>query len=234
MEVSSEGLVTNFAESLGYVSARACRCHLPSTSQELDMNLAKLATACTAVAALLAPAASAVAATPIWNITSGGLGSVTATNNADGSATGTYAVTGSSVYSTQTWTFSAVATENADYTYDWNYSGFHAYFQVYAQLDAFGGLAGGGTALYAPAIQNCCTSPSAGFSTTGTYHFGVLNAGDVFGFVIRGRNADSTSVLQGKLDVSVSAVPEPETFALAAAGLGVLVSARRRRTALRV
>lgn len=153
---------------------------------------------------------------------SGSVGEVHATNFAGGSAIGYYHLQGPSAFSRQSWTFSTVAPSTGSYAYEWDYSGLHSYFQVYAALSAFGGLAGASTALYAPAVQDCCTSPSNGFSEQGVYDFGLVQAGEAFGFVISGRNHYATRLLEGQLSVAVAAVPEPSTWAMAGLGLAML------------
>jgi hypothetical protein len=38
-------------------------------------------------------------------------------------------------FSTQTWTVQAIAPADGDYTFDWDYNGFHAFFEVTAFLN---------------------------------------------------------------------------------------------------
>lgn len=125
-------------------------------------------------------------------------------------------------FSTVSWTASTVAQRNGTYTIDWDYSGFHGFFAVTAFLNSFSPV----TQLVSTGPENCCTSPSGGFSYSGSTTFAVM-AGDVFGFTMGGSNFDTTNILRGTL--SVAAVPLPGAFGLAALGLGALGFAKRRK-----
>ena len=143
-----------------------------------------------------------------------------------------YGLTGSDVYNLQTWILSNTAATAGDYKFNWNYSGDHAYFDVHAELDAI--INGVEVGIYNPANENCCNSPSNGFNQSGTYDFGTLQVGDNYGFIMRGSNSDSDDHLYGTLNItdanaSVSAVPEPETYAMLLTGLGLMGFMVRRR-----
>lgn len=130
----------------------------------------------------------------------------TVTLVSDGSASDPsmkYALYGSAVFSTQTWSFSTIASTTGAITVNWDYSGFHAFYQVIAFIHPFvihnsskSYLSG---ANYGPA--NCCSAPSNGFNYTGSTTFNVT-AGDSYGFEIGGRNYDSNSQLTGTLTVT--------------------------------
>lgn len=156
-------------------------------------------------------------AVTIWSAT--GPGTVTVLQDGSGGVSEmTYSLSGSEVFSTQTWTFLTTAASSGPVTYDWAYDGFHAFFQVRVFLIADNGV---DQTLVNDGPVNCCTPPSGGFNYSGQYTFNVL-AGESYGFRFGGSNFDSNSVLQGHF--TAAAVPEPATLTLlliggAAAGL---------------
>ena len=142
----------------------------------------------------------ALAAQP-W--TAAGPGTVTLLN--DGSTANpsmSYALSGGSVFSTQTWSFSSTAAVTGAITENYDYSGFHAHFQVRVFIKPFiihnavkSYLPG---AAYGPA--NCCSAPSSGFHYTSSTTFNVV-AGDTYGFEFGGSNYDSDSRLLGTFTI---------------------------------
>jgi hypothetical protein len=100
------------------------------------------------------------------------------------------------------WSFSTTAatTQTVNLTYD--YTGFHAFFRVTVGLQAF--VSHGGTTTTTSLVNagpvNCCTPPSGGFTYTGLIALSV-QAGDTYGFMLRGSNFDSNTTLQGTLTV---------------------------------
>ena len=124
-----------------------------------------------------------------------------------------------------TWTVFGVADQAGDYTFDYDYSGLHSWYQVTAFLTS-----SAGDTLYSAGPQNCCTTPSNGFSTSGIYTFTNVGAGDTIGFSLGGSNYDSAQILQGSLHLAQ--VPEPAALALFGLGLlGVAFSKRRKMQA---
>jgi hypothetical protein len=85
---------------------------------------------------------------------------------------------------------------------DYQYSGFHAFFQVTVTLEAY--VSDGVTTTVVPLVAAgpaiCCTTPSAGFSYSGTVALDV-EVGDTYGFRMTGTNGDSNSRLRGRLMV---------------------------------
>ena len=96
------------------------------------------------------------------------------------------------------WDFDTVATAPRTVVLKYSYTGYHAFFQVRVGLNAVVG------ATTYPLVNagpvNCCTPPSGGFSYTGTVALPV-QAGDIYGFTLSGKNFDSDGRLQGTLVV---------------------------------
>ncbi len=120
-------------------------------------------------------------------------------------------------YGTQTWTVSAVVDEAGTYNFSWDYTGFHAYFQVTAFLNTSSGIA-----LVDTGPVNCCSSPSGGFSYNGNIAFANVNIGDVISFQMGGSNGDSNNALRGTLNLTQ--VPEPTTLVIFSLALVLLLS----------
>jgi hypothetical protein len=100
------------------------------------------------------------------------------------------------------WTFSTVASSSRTVNLTYDYTGFHAFFRVTVGLDAF--VTHGATTTTTPLVNagpvNCCTPPSGGFSYSGTVSLSV-QAGDTYGFAMRGSNRDTNATLRGTLTV---------------------------------
>ncbi|HEX6987642.1 MAG TPA: DUF642 domain-containing protein, partial [Planctomycetaceae bacterium] len=108
---------------------------------------------------------------------------------------------------TQTWTLHATAQADGTQTMRYVFSGLHAWFNVKAGLRSY--VTHGATTTYATLVnagpENCCTTPSGGFSYTGTTDV-VVQSGDVYGFEVTGSNGDLNSFLQGTLKVGLDVV----------------------------
>jgi hypothetical protein len=117
------------------------------------------------------------------------------------------------------WEFSAVATTNATVDMDYRFTGFHAFFQVTAGLEAFAMNGGNETVISvvnAGPKDNGQGAPSGGFSYAGTVTSLSVTAGEKYGFRMKGSNYDSNSRLQGRLEITtvgyvpvVPTVPNP-------------------------
>ncbi|MDO9092801.1 MAG: hypothetical protein Q8R98_08110 [Rubrivivax sp.] len=175
----------------------------------------------TALAAAAFLVAGAVQAAPVvWAITGPG---TTSALQAGVTATLSY---NHSPASTGTWQVRGTAVEAGDYSFDWNYSGFHAFFRV----TAFLGSTDGDTLVNA-GPESCCTEPSAGFNYSGSYTFTGLTAGEVFGFNLGGSHSDSDRRLIGSLLLTqTSMVSAPGTLALAGLALLALGASTRRKS----
>jgi len=108
------------------------------------------------------------------------------------------------------WSFSTVASSTRTVNLAWTYTGFHSFFRVTVGLDAFvtHGATTTTTSLVNDGPVNCCTPPSGGFSYSGTTSLSV-QAGDTYGFAMRGSHFDSLHVLEGTLTVDDTDVTPP-------------------------
>jgi hypothetical protein len=112
----------------------------------------------------------------------------------------------------RTWSFQSTAATSGTLTFNWQYVGFHSFFEVTALLQVFAGQ--NTITLYQPAQQNCCTSPSGGFNVSGTGSI-AITAGTPFGFTVGGSNGDLDAVLSGTLFITnfaIAAAPQPPTI----------------------
>ncbi|MDY7233120.1 hypothetical protein [Hyalangium rubrum] len=107
-----------------------------------------------------------------------------------------YFLNGSAVWSPQQWTFAATASHTTLLNFDWTYFGFHAWFMVYANAQAFADGPNGRT--YAPLYSR---NYGDVWSVNGTASL-QLHAGYPFGFIIDGQNFDSDSRLLGNLKIT--------------------------------
>lgn len=146
-----------------------------------------------------------------WTATAsnGGATSITPSSGPASSASFAYNINlGGGGVSFRTWTFQTTAAGNGPISFQWHYTGFHAFFAVRALFQAFAGSAAGNSVitLYNPPQQNCCSTPSAGFDVQGTATINV-NQGFPFGFIVGGSNFDSNSQLNGTLTISNFSAP---------------------------
>ncbi len=114
---------------------------------------------------------------------------------------------------TKTYTYQEIAPVTGTISFNWHYTGFHAFFQVTAKFQTFADGPGGPPSrvtntLYSAGPVNCCTSPSGGFNVQGTTTLNVTQ-GQLFGFILSGSNFDSNSQLIGTLTISNLLVPPP-------------------------
>ncbi len=98
-----------------------------------------------------------------------------------------------------TWTFQHTVASPGTLTFNWQYIGFHSYFEVTAMAQVFAGS--NVVTLYSAGPADCCTTPSGGFSVQGTGTI-TLTPGAPFGFTVGGSNGDFDSVLNGTLVIS--------------------------------
>jgi hypothetical protein len=121
----------------------------------------------------------------------------------------------------------------------WTYTGFHSFFQVTVGLDAF--VTHGATTTTTPLVNagpvNCppCTPPSGGFEYSGTTSLSV-QAGDTYGFALRGGHSDVAEVLRGTLTVDDPQQPladQPPATARQPSGLACVVPRLTGKTARR-
>ena len=151
-----------------------------------------------------------------WSVTEQPGETVLSTSSGETSAAQmTYAMSPAGLGENRSWVFERTMTEEGGedeggvrgVRVPWSWEGFHAYFQVTAELEAFVQKEGSEQRTYQalPLVTagptDCCDSPSAGFSYGGLATFDVA-PGDQYGFRLTGSNYDSTNVLNGTLTLS--------------------------------
>lgn len=101
------------------------------------------------------------------------------------------------------WKFETTAASAQARTVNWTYSGLYSWFEVQAGLQAFvtHGTTTSVVTLVNAGPEDCCTTPSNGFTYSGAYTFHV-QPGDTYGFLATGSNFDSSEILQGTLTVN--------------------------------
>jgi YDG domain/Putative Ig domain/Kelch motif/Galactose oxidase, central domain len=149
-----------------------------------------------------------------WTASANNGGTTTITPPSGPSTSGQFAYSinlGGGGVPARTWTFQNTAAASGTVSFNWQYTGFHAYFEVTALLQVFD--ASNVVTLYNVGPTDCCTSPSGGFSVSGTATINV-NQGDAFGWIVGGSNFDSNSVLNGTLTITNFSAPlgTPATF----------------------
>lgn len=166
-----------------------------------------------AVALVAGPAVSSMAAAAPavsalnWSSSAGNCSGSMASISPSSATAGvqlSYALDSTCIYGNpQTWTFRTIAPATETLTFDWTYTGFHAYFGVTAFLNAFSDGPGGSTeSLVNVAAAQCCTAPSGGFTYSGTATIRVTK-GYAFGIRVGGDNFDSNATLQGTVTLSL-------------------------------
>lgn len=142
--------------------------------------------------------------------TGSGPGAVTFTNTAGSHHQFDYNLNPAG-YSTVTWNYHTTANTDGMVTLAYDYSGLHAWFFVTAFLKAY--VTRDGLTSYYPLINAgpavCCTTPSDGFSYSGSIDL-YVKAGDEYGFEFGGGNLDVNNFLQGTLVVDTSGLYQPE------------------------
>jgi hypothetical protein len=106
------------------------------------------------------------------------------------------------------WDFHTTAEAGGSETLPYCWRGFHAYFAVTAQLNAY--VTHLGVTTFTPLVNEgpvgCCDPPSAGFHYTGTVTLNV-QTGDTYGFQFGGRNHDTERILLGTFSVFSTNAP---------------------------
>jgi hypothetical protein len=131
-----------------------------------------------------------------WQASGPGTRTSTADTGAADAMTFSYFLNGSSVWNTQTWTFSALSPQTRVFTFDWNYSGYHAFFMVYAHARAFADGPNGRTY-----VELYTRTNGDGWNVSGLASL-QLYAGYSFGIILDGRNYDSDARLIGNFTLT--------------------------------
>ncbi|CAD5937262.1 hypothetical protein [Planktothrix agardhii] len=129
-----------------------------------------------------------------WQVTGPGTTSINSSNN--NSITFNYSLAGDIVHQEQTWKYSATSSKTGVVKFNWKYSGFHGWYQVKAEINAFSkGLS--------EEEQTQKLSFGVGGSMGGEGQLLIkVNQGYEFGFVITGSNFDSDTRLLGNLTIT--------------------------------
>ena len=175
-----------------FVIVTACDSNVVSPGEELSSAEAGVALSHAAIPA------------PVWSAS--GLGTVTLLGDgvtADPSMS--YVLNPAGLSTVRTWELSATATEDGTVHLPYEYSGLHAWFAVRVFAEAFVTNTSGTTttSLINDGPVNCCTSPSNGFSYTGSVTL-TVEEGDTFGFRFGGTNGDSNNFLRGTFTVDLN------------------------------
>jgi hypothetical protein len=140
-----------------------------------------------------------------WQAAGPGTSSITPSTDASDTLAFAYDLRGSSVWSQQTWTYSAIATQTMAFDFDWNYSGFHAWYRPFAKATAFAEGPSGTT--YIDLNEN---ADGGGFNRSGTGALSVTQ-GYRFGFIAKGSNYDSNTTLNGNLKITAKTAILPHS-----------------------
>jgi hypothetical protein len=131
-----------------------------------------------------------------WQAAGPGTRTITPDSSAVDAMSFEYFLNGSAVWSQQSWTFSATSPRTMTLNFDWNYSGFHAWYMVYANAVAFADGPSGRTV-----VPLYTRNYGDGWNVSGTASL-PLTAGYAFGVIIDGRNYDSDARLIGTMKLT--------------------------------
>jgi hypothetical protein len=156
------------------------------------------------IASGVGPSAAAPVTMPVWSASGPGTRVVESSGKTSVPVM-SYSLSGPTTFRDKTWSFHAKASSAGTVVLPYDWKGFHSFAGVTTHLAAY--VNHGGLLSTIPIVNdgpvNCCTPPSGGFHYTGQVKVHVA-AGDIYGFQLGGKNADSEALLQGRLVVGPS------------------------------
>ena len=141
-----------------------------------------------------------------WVASGPGTKSITP-NSATSGVTLSYSMQGSAVWSGQSWQYSTTANQTESISYNWNYSGYHAYYRTSAIAKVF--VDGPNGRVYTTLFDGS-GGVGGGFNVSGVSTIQV-NQGYAYGFYFYGKNYDSDSRLIGNFVATPSDSVSPVT-----------------------
>ena len=125
-----------------------------------------------------------------------GGGTGTLTVDSDGSSDSAQFTYAANPASTGNWYFQTTAASSGTYSIDWNYTGYHAWYQASAALESF--VYDGSS--YSSIVSLASSGTFGGFSFSGTESF-TVQPGYIYGFRFSGSHNDSDTRLLGTLSI---------------------------------
>ena len=136
-----------------------------------------------------------------WTKDGPGNTSITPVAGAATSATFHYDLDPAGLLMKQTWTYKTIAAGDGTASFDWAYSGDHAYFKVQVDLYAFADGPGGVRSTQTLVEAEALTWLTNGFSYSGVANL-TVHSGYAFGLIASGSNGDINNSLRGDITLT--------------------------------